>query len=224
MTLRILDVVQGSPEWLEARRGMITASVVGRLVTPRTIQPASNMAERALVAELAAERIAGWIDDSYQSGDMIRGHLDEPYAREAYTAHTGIGIDDVGLMVRDYDGFSLGYSPDGIAGDGLVEIKSRVARHHVATVLADAVPDEHLAQCHAALVVSGRPWLDYVSFCGGLALWVKRVYPNPRWAAAIVAATRAADAAITATVATYTERTAGLPVTERPNHELELSL
>ena len=39
--LRIIDVEQGTDEWLEARRGMITASTVGQLVTPRTIQPAA---------------------------------------------------------------------------------------------------------------------------------------------------------------------------------------
>ena len=57
--LRIIDVEQGTDEWLEARRGMITASTVGQLVTPRTIQPAANPESRALVARLAAERITG---------------------------------------------------------------------------------------------------------------------------------------------------------------------
>ena len=55
--LRIIDVEQGTDEWLEARRGMITASTVGQLVTPRTIQPAANFESWVLVARLAAERI-----------------------------------------------------------------------------------------------------------------------------------------------------------------------
>ena len=36
MSLKIFeDLVQGTPEWLAARRGIVTASVVGQLVGPR---------------------------------------------------------------------------------------------------------------------------------------------------------------------------------------------
>ena len=41
MTLTILpELVQGSPEWLDARRGIITASAIGRLITEEA-SPAS---------------------------------------------------------------------------------------------------------------------------------------------------------------------------------------
>lgn len=223
---RIIDVLQGTDEWFAARLGMITASVVGQLITPRAIKPAANPESRALVTLLASERIAGWPADSYSSTDMIRGHLDEPYAREAYTQATGTPITECGLMIRDLGGHSLGYSPDGMAGDdGLVEIKSRLPKKHVATVIADAVPAENIAQCQAALLVSGRPWLDYVSYCGGMRLWTKRVYPDPLWAEAIIAATEAAEKAISDAVATYHLHTSDMPLTERINHDdLELRL
>src|SRR5690606_34186370 len=78
------DLIQGTDEWMEARRGIVTASVVGQLVTPKTIKPAANDHSRALVAQLVAERITGWSEDPYVSHDMLRGSLDEPVARALY--------------------------------------------------------------------------------------------------------------------------------------------
>ena len=48
MSLKIFeDLVQGTPEWLAARRGIVTASVVGQLITPSTVKPAKNDRSRA---------------------------------------------------------------------------------------------------------------------------------------------------------------------------------
>jgi hypothetical protein len=72
-----------------------------------------------------------------------------------------------------------------------------------------------MAQCQSALLVSGRKWLDYVSFCGGLPLYVHRVEPDQEWADAILAATKQAEEDITALVGAYRLRVAGQPTTER---------
>lgn len=224
--LRIIDVEQGTDEWLEARRGIITASVVGQLVTPRTIKAAANADQRALVAELAAERITGWVADSYVGGDMLRGWEDEPRARDLYAEHYN-PVTECGLMIREFArGARLGYSPDGLVGDdGLIEIKSRLPKKHVATVLANEVPSENMAQIQAGLLVSGRDWCDYISYSGGLALWIIRVYPDGRWHDAITEAITTAEDAIASMVTAYTAATAGLPMTERTTYdELELTL
>ena len=48
MSLKIFeDLMQGTPEWLAARRGIVTASVVGQLITPSTVKPAKNDRSRA---------------------------------------------------------------------------------------------------------------------------------------------------------------------------------
>lgn len=48
MSLKIFeDLVQGTPEWLAARRGIVTASVVSQLITPSTVKPAKNDRSRA---------------------------------------------------------------------------------------------------------------------------------------------------------------------------------
>jgi len=213
-----LDVVQGSDEWLDQRRGMMTASVVGQLITPKTIKPAANDYSRALTMTLAAERITGWTDPVYVNNDMFRGTMDEPIARDAYSRYDA-PVFECGFMVRDDWGYSIGYSPDGLVGeDGLIEVKSRRPKKHLATILADEVPLENMAQLQCGLLVSGREWCDYVSYCGGMPLWVKRVSPDERWFDAIVWAVKTFEDTAAQMVATYTAAVAGLPTTERIDH------
>lgn len=215
MTLTISDVEQGSEEWLEERRGMLTASVIGRLITPAKVKPASNPESRALTVQLAAERITGWVDPNFVSDDMLRGTYDEMIARDVY-AENYAPVEQVGFMVRDEDDYRLGYSPDGLVGDdGLIEIKSRLPKKHLATILTDEVPRENIAQCQCALFVTGRAWLDYISFSGGLPLWVKRVEPDPRWFEAIETVARIFERSVTDIICTYSQRVQGLVMTER---------
>jgi len=56
------------------------------------------------------------------------------------------------------------------------------------TIIADAVPDEYVLQCQAGLLISGRKWLDFISYCGGMPMFVKRVFPDDAIQNAIVAA------------------------------------
>lgn len=210
------ELEQGSDAWLEQRRGMCTASVVGRLVTPKTIKPANNPDSRTLTMQLVAERVSGWTDPVWVTDDMQRGNDDEPRARDLYAAHYGVEVATTGFLVEDRFGWSLGYSPDGLVGtDGLIEVKSRKAKKHVATIVEDAVPIENMAQIQAGLLVSGRDWCDYLSYCSGLPMWRKRVEPDEKWFAAIVDAAGAFEAAASRMVAEYEGRVVGLPSTER---------
>lgn len=209
------DIEQGTDEWHALRRGIITASVVGQFITPKTIKPASNDISRGLTMSLVAERITGYTEPVFVSADMERGNFDEPIARDLYSEHYAPAV-EVGFMVRDDFGFPIGYSPDGLVGDdGLIEIKSRRQKKHLATILADEVPLENMAQCQGGLLVSGRKWLDYISFCGGMPLFVKRVFPDSRWQQAIVDATKAFEETAAVMQNTYNTSTAGLPMTER---------
>lgn len=274
MTLRILEnLEQGTPEWADQRRGMVTASVVGNLLSvgkpgaiaygcpacsalandpcmskkagagpiktlhperaavaeankasaPLVIEVANNETSRSLTKLLTAERITGWTDPTFTSDDMWRGIEDEPRAREMYAEHYA-PVTEVGFMVRQEDGWTLGYSPDGLVGeDGLIEVKSRRAKKQLATVLADDVPAENIPQLQAALLVSGRKWIDYVSFTGGMALYVKRVFPDERWFKAIEQACRTFEHAAESMANTYLTRVDGLPVAERIV-EMEMTL
>ncbi|AYR00938.1 exonuclease [Arthrobacter phage Hestia] len=264
------DLEQGTPEWLAARCGIVTASVVGNLVTSRqptaietdcpeceaqeadpctgkrspgplkTLHPARAAAAReldrviaadnnsetalGLTMTLAAERITGHVEPVQPSRAMERGTLDEPYARDAYSEHHA-PVKELGFMVRDFDGFQIGFSPDGLVGeDGLIEIKSRSQKTQLKTVLANEVPAENMAQIQAGLLVSGRAWCDYVSYSGGMKLWTKRVYPDPAWHAAIIHAVAQFEKAAADMVSTYLDATADMPMTERIDHFPEIEI
>lgn len=268
--IRTFDFEQRSPEWEDARRGMVTASMVGRLISispadptctdcptcgaraggpcysiarkeptpikvphdtralaaatlPPVYSPANTDTARMLTAALVAERINGWSDPTFQTNAMLRGVLDEPVARKAYADHYGTPVSEVGLIVRDDWGFSIGYSPDGLVGDdGLIECKSRLSRIQLLSVLAGEVPAENMAQMQTGLLVTGRKWCDYVSFCGGMHLWIKRVYPDPEWQRAIVEAVAQFEENAAAMIADYKAAVEGLPMTERTVYDLEI--
>lgn len=268
MTLRILEnLEQGTEEWADQRRGMVTASVVGSLLSvgkpgaiaydctkcpakatnpcvglrdgkplktlhperaavakeneataPLVIEVANNETSRSLTKLLTAERLTGHTEDTFTSDDMYRGREDEPVARDLYSEHHAPAT-VVGFMIRDDWGFPIGYSPDGLVGDeGLIEIKSRRQKNHLATVLADKVPMDNMAQVQCGLLVSGRAWVDYISYCGGMPLWTKRVFPDPLWFDAIIQAVRTFESAAEDMANTYLSLVEGLPMTERIDH------
>ena len=223
MTLHIFDdLEQGSAEWHDARRGIVTASVVGKLITP-TLKVAENDTSRGLTNQLAAERITGWTDETPMNSDMWRGVESEPIARDLYSRHHAPAT-EVGFMRRDEDGWTLGYSPDGLVGDdGLIEIKAPRAKTHLRTILTDEVPAHYMAQCQAGLLVSGREWIDFVSFVGGMPLFVKRVMPHYLWFEAITAACVAFEANVAQIVADYEDRVADMPQTERIDFDLKVA-
>lgn len=269
MTLTVhQQIEQRSDAWYNQRRGLITASAVGQLITPALPDPldytcacgaevggpclslasvkvakplknshaaripagtpevltvASNDTSRGLTMLLVAERVTGYTEPTFINSDMWRGIEEEPRAVEWYAEHNGVEVESCGFMVNDDSGYSLGYSPDGLVGDdGLVEVKAPRAKGHLATILADEIPRQHVAQCQSGLLVTGRKWIDFISFCGGMAPFVKRMYPDPDWHAAILAALEQFELTAAEMVATYTERTDGLPVTERLTFEIEV--
>lgn len=223
MTLHIYpDLEQRSDEWNQLRRGIVTASAVGKLLTP-TLRVADNDVSRGLTTTLAAERIAGWTEDTAMTSDMWRGVEMEPYARDIYSGHYQQAV-EVGFMLREEDSWQLGYSPDGLVADhGLIEIKCPRAKTHLNTILADEVPAFHMPQLQAGLLVSGREWIDYVSYVGGMPLFVKRVLPDPKWFDAITAACIAFETNAAQIVADYETRVADMPKTERLDFEIKVA-
>lgn len=223
--LRIFEELeQGTEAWLYQRCGVVTASVVGQLITPKTVKPASNDYSRALTTHLVAERITGFVEPMHMNADMERGTLDEPYARDIYSEHFAPAT-EIGFMVRDFGNYRIGYSPDGLVGeDGLIEIKSRRQKKHLATILADEVPLENMAQIQTGLLVSGRDWLDYVSYCGGMPLYVKRVTPDAKWQKAIIDAVEFFEETAAQMIDKYEATVQGWPLADRIDHYADIIL
>lgn len=206
------NVEQGTPEWLELRRGIVTASYIGKLLTGGGTVSKSRTAENAMLT-LAAERLTGRIERIPTTRDMERGTWNEPFARDLYAAHFSVQVDEIGFMTEDRWGFTLGYSPDGAVGDdGLIEIKSRRSWRQVATIIDRDVPPENQAQIQCGLLVSGRSWCDYVSFSEGCPLFVTRVYPDEHWQTSILTATQRFEQLFLTIEDRINSSTAGMPV------------
>lgn len=225
MSLKVYtDLPQGSDEWLEARRGIVTASEVHKLLTA-TGKPANNQTSRGYIAQLAAERISGHVEPFYATYDMDRGSTEEVYARQAYEEHHA-PVEQVGFMVRDLgDGALLGYSPDGLVGDtGGIEIKSRKARIQVDTILYGGATMA-MEQMSAGLVVTERDWIDYCSYSNGMPFWVERFYkPSPEWQQQIIDVVKDAEIAIRNLITEFETRAQGLPVMEWRDYEKEMEI
>ena len=181
------DIEQGTEEWLALRCGIQTASEM-KLIVTTTLWQASNDKERAHLYELLGQRITGYVEPRYIGDDMLRGQWDEVEARIKYREHFA-PVTECGFVTNDDHGFVIGYSPDGLVGDdGLIECKSRRQKFQAETISTDQVPAEYMLQLQTGLLVTGRQWIDFVSYCGGMPMYVKRVFPDARYQEAIIAA------------------------------------
>lgn len=209
------ELIQGSDEWKAQRAGILTASEMKYIISPKKLGYANNDKERAHLYELAAQRITGYVEPAYVSDAMLRGQDDEIDARELY--HTNYApVQMMGFITNDKWDFTLGYSPDGLVGeDGLIEIKSRGQKYHMETLITDAVPDEHVLQLQTGLLVSERKWIDYISYCGGLPMKVIRVLPDERVQSAILEVSGLFHEKLETIVNEYTAKVEGLIPTER---------
>ena len=206
MTITIYpDLIQGSDEWMQARCGLLTASEMKLIITP-TLKIASNDKERAHIYELAAQRITNYVEPSYVGDDMLRGHIDEVEAKLIYAANYE-PVSEVGFITRQFPGVKIGFSPDGLVGDnGFIEAKSRRQKFQVETIIANACPAEHMLQVQTGLLVTGREWCDFISYCGGMPMMTVRVYPDPVIQAAILEAAVAFEQRLIERIAAYNER------------------
>lgn len=217
------DLIQGSEEWMAARCGILTASEMKLIITPK-LKCADNDKTRAHLYELLAQRITRHVEPHYISDDMLRGQEDELDAKMLYAQHYA-PVRDVGFITNNQWGFTIGYSPDGLVGDdGLVECKSRRQKYQVETIISGEMPEDYMIQVQTGLIVSGRKWCDFVSYSGGLPMVTIRVLPIPEIQAAIIEAATAFEVRMADCLTRYREALAGpdrlIPTERRIEQEL----
>jgi len=172
-----MHMEQRSPEWLEARRGKVTASRVADIVAKTKAGYSTSRAN--YMAEIVVEILTGSATDFYQNSAMLWGTNTEPLARASYEALTGELVEEVGFVPHPTIAMS-GASPDGLVGDsGLIEIKCPNTSTHIETVLGQDVPSKYMAQMQWQMACTGRSFCDFVSYDPRLPeemqIFVKRV-------------------------------------------------
>lgn len=225
MTLTIhKELDQGSDDWLQLRCGVMSASIMNDILTP-TLKVSSNEKTRQAVYDIACQRITNYIEPQFMTDSMLRGHDDEEKARELYSDNIA-PVEEIGGMVREFEFGSVWYSPDGLVwDDGLIEVKSRRQGLHFKTIVEGEVPKEHILQCQAALLISGREWIDYISICRGMPLFIKRVTPDIKYHDAIIKACTEFEGKVKEATESYEFNVNDQPVvinTERENPETEV--
>lgn len=158
--MKIIDCEQGTPEWFEARLGVLSASNFGKIVT--ATGKWSSQAD-AYINELAAEVITGERKEMFQSFAMTRGVELEEEARDTFCYTYDYEVDQVGFCIRD--DFKIGCSPDGLLYEksGL-EIKCPLAHTHLGYLKANVLPTAYIQQVQGSLYVTDREEWHFYSY------------------------------------------------------------
>ena len=152
---------QRTEEWFAARLGKVTASRVADVLAK--IKSGESASRKNYKMELVVQRLTGKAGESFTNAAMEWGTEQEPFARMAYEPHTGTFVKEEGFVDHPtIEGF--GCSPDGIVGEGLIEIKCPNTANHIETVLENKAPSKYIPQMQCQMACTGAKWCDFVSF------------------------------------------------------------
>jgi len=171
---------QRTEEWFAARCGKVTASRVADIIAK--IKTGASASRDNYLAQLVCERMTGKPAESYSNSAMQWGVEQEIYARSAYEAKMDLLVTEVGFIDHPQIAMS-GASPDGLAAEGMVEIKCPNTATHIDTLLSRTVPAKYITQIMWQMACADRPWCDFVSFDPRLPerhqLFIKRINYDP---------------------------------------------
>lgn len=156
-----IEVEQGSMDWLQARIGIPTASGFEKIITP-TGKPSAQA--EAYSEKLLAEYILGYPVETFTgNAHTERGKELEPQAVKFYEVQKDIDTKPVGFCTDDAR--TMGASPDRLVGDdGLLEIKCPAPQTHVHYLLTGEIDKGYWPQVQGQLLVTGRKWVDWLSY------------------------------------------------------------
>lgn len=178
----IIDCVQGSEEWKQARLTVATASEFKKIITPTG--KVSTQAD-AYANQLLAELMVGKPIESFESPWMARGKEQEEAAALAYEVIYDVKAEKAGFCKSD-DG-RIGCSVDRLIGDdGLLEIKVPAPHTHVQYLLDATVDRDYYPQIQGQLLVTGRKWVDWMSYHPEMPPVVIRVYRDEAYINAMI--------------------------------------
>ena len=179
----LYEIEQGTEPWFACRLGKPGGSSFSDIVL-QSGKPATGRGK--LLYKLAAEILSGERTETYRNAAMARGTELEPLARSAYELITGADVVQVGYVFAD-ENRRWGCSPDGLVGDdGLVEIKCPLAHTHVEYLDRGNLPGTYYHQCQGQLAVTGRTWLDFMSYSPNIRPFIIRVARDEEFIAVLI--------------------------------------
>jgi putative phage-type endonuclease len=160
--MKIVDLVQNSPEWLAHRAGRLGASSIGDMLAKTKSGWGASRAN--LKARLIVERLTGLPVETYKNAAMQHGNDTEPQARAMYEFMRDVTVVQVGYVEHPTIPMA-GCSPDGLVGDdGLLEIKCPGSATHIDILDGGSFDGRYVKQVQWQMGTTGRAWADLVSF------------------------------------------------------------
>ncbi len=154
------EIVQGTDEWKMLRLGKVTASRVKDIVA--TTKTGYSTSRDKYMTQLLLERLTNTVAESYTNDAMSWGTEQEPFARAAYESAKSVMVDQV-AFVNHPTIEQAGASPDGIVGEGLVELKCPMSHTHLESILG-GIDDQYKVQVQWQMACTGAKWTDLCSF------------------------------------------------------------
>ena len=154
-------IEQGTPEWHQLRLGKVTASRVSDVMAK--IKTGESASRKNYRAELVVQRLTGMPSESFTNAAMEWGTATEPMARIAYEIAKEVLVEQVGFIEHPTIAM-FGCSPDGLAHDGMIEIKCPNSATHIEYLTDNKAPAKYINQMQCQMAVTGRKWCDFVSF------------------------------------------------------------
>jgi len=177
--LKFHDVEQNNDLWLDIRAGLLTGSMVSKVMA--NYGKAFGEPAKRLAAEIACQTVTGrrTTAESYSNAHMERGHIQEPVARLLYEERTFTDVLSGGF----FEDGKLGCSPDGrVEDDGIIEIKSVIIPVHYYNIKRNDIDPTYKWQIYFNLKLTQREWIDYISYCADFPdetkLFIHRVYAD----------------------------------------------
>jgi putative phage-type endonuclease len=154
-------IEQGTPEWHQLRLGKVTASRVSDVMAK--IKTGESASRKNYRAELVVQRLTRMPSESFTNAAMEWGTATEPMARIAYEIAKEVLVEQVGFIEHPTIAM-FGCSPDGLAHDGMIEIKCPNSATHIEYLTDNKAPTKYINQMQCQMAVTGRKWCDFVSF------------------------------------------------------------
>jgi predicted phage-related endonuclease len=201
--VKIIEVEQGSEQWLAERLGHISASNMHKIISPTGKQ--STQAEK-YITELIAEIISGESADPFKGNvHTERGKTLEEEAADYYAMLNGVEPQKIGILRTD-DGM-ISASPDRLIGDdGMLEIKTCLPRIMVEQYEKESLEEDHRPQTQCQLFVSGRKWIDTLLYCPNMKPIIVRSEPKQAFIMDMVRFTKQAHNSLVSRLAALKEK------------------
>jgi len=163
---------QRSDAWFKACLGSPGASSMKKIITS---QGKISKTREDYLYELAAEKVRGKADETFQSKAMEEGIAREEEARSFFELTHSVEIQEVAMVYKD-ERKLWHISPDGLIGkDEGIEIKNPLGKTEAKYLLKGTLPTDYFVQTQSSLFTSERKYWWFLSYVDGMKPFEIRV-------------------------------------------------